>query len=354
MQNKKLMKNRVKKIFINANFSKNSVQAQDRDGKYYALFLNSEKYKIYGYSTDSEVEDFIKEKANIHYFISSNKFTIVLKTISSIFFNRIDVFLSSKAFWKEYLYFKFNKIFNKGKNILVLVNQTPYLWFKFDLKIFSKVIKSTDKVIAISKKVASTFEKKYNIKTTIIPLFYKIIPKGKKEHQNQKKKIVCVGSMISHKRPFVFADLAKSLPEFDFIWIGKGYYYDWIIEKKEIEKIKNLKIIPKLLQNELFEFLGKCDLFYFPSIHEGFPNVLIEAMNCGIPVVCYNSYGPDAIINDKNGLVLKNIFDSPKNIRAILNDEKKLKELKNNAKESVLKYSGKKLSIKLEELIDDF
>jgi glycosyltransferase involved in cell wall biosynthesis len=346
------MKNRRKRIFINANFSKNSVQAQDRDGKYYALFLNSKKYEVYGYSTDKEVEDFIKEKENIHYFISSNKFSIILKTISSIIFNRVDIVMSSKAFWKEYLYFRFNKIFNRGKNILVLVNQTPYLWFKFDLKMFSKVVKSTDKVIAISKKVASTFEKKYDIKTTIIPLFYKMNSKEKEEIQNKKKKIVCVGSMISHKRPFVFADLAKSLPEFDFIWVGKGYYYDWLTEKKEVEKIENLELIPRLLQKELFDFLGKCDLFYFPSIHEGFPNVLIEAMNCGLPVVCYNSYGPDAIINDYNGLVLDNIFDSSKDIRAILKDEQKLKELKNNAKKSVEKYNGEKLSIKLEELID--
>ena len=341
------------KIFINSNFSKNSIQAQDRDGKHYAYFLNSEKYEVYGFSTDGDVEEFIKEKKHIKYFISSNKIALFFKKIFCVIFNRIDVFFTGKAFWQELIYFKINKVINRGKNILVLVNQTPYLWFKFDLKIFRHVVSSSHKIIAISRKVAYTFEKEFKIKTKIIPLFYKIIDNKNKEFNlNKRKKIVCVGSMISQKRPFVFADLAKSLPQYDFIWIGKGYYYSWIIDKIEKEKIKNLKVIPKLLQSELFNFISSCDLFYFPSIHEGFPNVLVESLNCGVPVVCYNSFGPDAVIDNYNGIVLDNIFSSKIKISEILENETRLNELKFNAIKSAQKYNGENLTDDLDILIE--
>lgn len=343
---------RRKKIFINANLSKNSVQAQDRDGKYYALFLNPEKYKVYAYSTDTEVEAFLKNKENISYFIASSRLKIMLKTITTILFSRIDVFLSSKAFWKEYLYFKIHKIFNRGTTVLVLVNNIPYLWFKFDLKIFSKVVKSSDKVIAISKKIAKTFAQYYQKETHIIPLFYDVSIQQTNLSKNEKKRIICVGSMISHKRPFVFCDLAKSLPDYDFIWVGKGYYYDWLSEKKTEQNIDNLQLIPKMLQNDLFQLLGSCDLFYFPSIHEGFPNVLVEAMNCGLPVVCYHSFGPDAIIDGYNGVVLENIFDSKEAIKSLLENEDKLMQVKLNAKSSVSAFNGELLTAKLEALIE--
>ncbi len=340
------------KIFLNANFSKYSTQAQDRDGKHYAMFLDEEKYVIYAYSTDKEIDEFIKVRKNIKLFVSSRKTIIFFRSLITIIFKRVDIVLTGKAFWKEYIYFILNKFINRGKNILVLVNQTPYLWFKFDLQIFNLIVKSSDNIIAISEKVSLSFEKKYGIKTIPLPLFYNISKQYSKEISNERKKIVAVGSMIDIKNPFLFADTAKQLPEYDFIWIGKGYYFDWIKEKIEKENITNLTLIPKLIQSELFVFLQTCNLFFFPSIHEGFPNVLVEAMSCGLPVVCYNSYGPDAVINGVTGIVLNNLYDAPEALRKILNNKNLYKKFSTNARNRAKEYDGKILVKSLEKIID--
>ena len=49
-----------------------------------------------------------------------------------------------------------------------------------------------------------------------------------------------------------------------------------------------------------FQYLKAADIFIFSSNHEGFPNVIMEAMACGLPIVTTNcKSGPDEIMELK-------------------------------------------------------
>ena len=67
------------------------------------------------------------------------------------------------------------------------------------------------------------------------------------------------------------------------------------------EQIDNLGISERVFlmgfESNPFQYLKVADIFVFSSNHEGFPNVIMEAMACGLPIITTNcKSGPDEIM----------------------------------------------------------
>lgn len=88
----------------------------------------------------------------------------------------------------------------------------------------------------------------------------------------------------------------------------------WIIGEGEERRALEMKIrrlglanVVQLLgfQENPFKYMAAADLFVLSSLYEGFGNVIVEAMACGVPVVATDCpYGPREIIEDgKNGIL---------------------------------------------------
>ena len=59
---------------------------------------------------------------------------------------------------------------------------------------------------------------------------------------------------------------------------------------------KRCKFLGQIPNHQLLLRMKKSHVFLFPSLFEGFGQVLLESFSCGLPVITtYNTAGPDII-----------------------------------------------------------
>jgi len=84
-----------------------------------------------------------------------------------------------------------------------------------------------------------------------------------------------------------FARLKQEVENIHLLLVGDGEL------RRDIEKqIKQLGIAEYVtlagVRKDVPKMLAAMDIFFFPSLYEGMPNALIEAMACGLPIVASN------------------------------------------------------------------
>lgn len=74
--------------------------------------------------------------------------------------------------------------------------------------------------------------------------------------------------------------------------------------------------------NELLELYSKSDVFILPSIYEGFPVVIPEAMAMGLPIVSTDIPAIKGILNQDNAIIVKpaNPFSLAQGVKRLLED----------------------------------
>lgn len=118
--------------------------------------------------------------------------------------------------------------------------------------------------------------------------------------------ILSVGDLIPRKNQALIVKALDLLPEECKLCIcGEGP------ERERLEEITLELCVDKRVhflgyRNDIPVVMAASDCLAFPSIHEGLPVSVIEAMAAGLPVIASSIRGinPDLICNDENGLLL--------------------------------------------------
>lgn len=126
-----------------------------------------------------------------------------------------------------------------------------------------------------------------NIKMEYLP--NPVIIKDNFAIENKRNSIVFLGRLTAVKRPWIFYELAKKLPDYDFYVCGQGE----LLEKDKYKEIKNLKFMGHVSGEEKDRILRECKVLVNTSIHEAIPVSFLEAISYGLYIVsCQN---PDDI-----------------------------------------------------------
>ena len=98
---------------------------------------------------------------------------------------------------------------------------------------------------------------------------------------------------------------------------------------------------------DLCSVYNSVDALVIPSRQDNLPNMGVEAQACGIPVIAFNIGGlPDIVEHKKTGYLAEpfNTEDLANGIMFII-DQRKTKQLANNARErAIKKFSEKRIS----------
>lgn len=129
--------------------------------------------------------------------------------------------------------------------------------------------------------------------------------------------LVSVGELSRRKNHIKVVKLIEKMKDLNlkYVIVGTGKLYAKL--QKEIEK-NHLEDNIKLLgyRNDVSKILLTSNLFVFPSLHEGLPVSLMEAIASSLPVVCSNIRGnKDLVINSSIGICVNNDEEYEKAIR---------------------------------------
>ncbi len=149
-------------------------------------------------------------------------------------------------------------------------------------------------------------------------------------------------------------DTEYKLPHTKYIIIGNGK------ERKKLElliKKYNLKNKISLLGRipDAYRFLKGFDVFVLPSLKEGFPWIILEAMAAELPIIATKTGAlPEIIKNGKEGILIepKNSPVLAEKIYWILTHQQRAKNMASLAKKKLKKeFTSKKMIKKINELL---
>jgi glycosyltransferase involved in cell wall biosynthesis len=152
-----------------------------------------------------------------------------------------------------------------------------------------------------------------------------------------------------------FANVVNSNPDIKLRMTGDGPLLSKIYAMvKSYGLENNVEFKGRVPRDELSKLIGESSIYLLPSLKEGMPYALLEAMACGKPVIGSDIPGiNDVITHGKNGILVP-----PRNPEALANailtilDDKGLRiKLGQNARQLMVeKYSWDTISEKIEKI----
>lgn len=169
--------------------------------------------------------------------------------------------------------------------------------------------------------------------------------------------LMSVGELTKRKNHMVVIDALARLKEYDILYVicGDGPLKAQLRAKAEELGVRDrVKLLG--FRKDIAELHKAADIFVFPSLQEGLPVAVMEAMASGLPIVASKIRGNEDLISNNQGGYLVNPTDSEQVAKAIekmIQNTKKREKMEERNLEIITKYGQETVLQKMDEFFDE-
>ncbi len=211
-------------------------------------------------------------------------------------------------------------------------------------KLYKKLFQKLNNIVCLTDNDAHIYKSELN--KSINKIYNPLAFKTDEKSEFNENELLFVGRLdYEIKGLDLLIDSLSYLNKFNQQWhltiVGDGQGKENLI--KEIQK-KGLEGYISIIgfTDNVLSYYQKSSILLLPSRSEGFGLVVIEAMECGVPVISYETDGPSEIIdNEIDGYLIKK-YDTEsfaKKIEYLLNNENERLKLSKNAIKKAKNFS---------------
>ncbi len=216
-----------------------------------------------------------------------------------------------------------------------------------------KILKTSDHIFITDEESRLKLIRYFNLKPECITTIPNYINTNQFKPLDLEKSIdlLFIGRFTEQKN---LVNLIKGLKDFNFqriLFVGNGRKKSELVHLGNQYNL-NIELVTKIANHKLPEIYNRSQIFLLPSLYEGNPKVLLEAMACGNLVIGSRVRGITNIITDGiNGFLCGIDPESIQStvIKALKTKSDEREKMKQNARDFILKHYSLENNIHLEK-----
>ncbi len=230
--------------------------------------------------------------------------------------------------------------------IIQMLHSTPSRAIRNRSQIQTQMFQRCRAIQVLLLDYVSEMKEYENIKVVVIPNSVEIPEQSVEYRSGSHGRIICIGRLEPGKQQHIliesFLHLSDRFPDWRLYLFGdarKSYLKK--IKKILAEKDRNSRVFIEGTTKEPQKELRNSDIFAFPSLFEGFPLALSEAMALGLPVLGFqNTPGVNSLVlNETNGLLASNPYDFEQKLQCLMENSELRRQLGQQARISMQTYA---------------